>query len=137
MDAAARVRQEYYDLQAFLNQAHGLFPDAFSEWPIQDVGLAGASIGSSSFPHQTSENRPSKALKPDSRLRSSDYAEWVLKVHGTLHLSEILKRMREEGWRGNASDGTASKTLFNVLASKPDRFTNLGKNLWKLREKGD
>jgi hypothetical protein len=69
------------------------------------------------------------------RFCTSDFAEWVLKVHGPLHIREIMRHMREEGWQGNRDENKAEITLFNVMASHKDRFENLGKNLWGLTKK--
>jgi hypothetical protein len=124
MDKAASVRQEYYDLEAFLNQAHKLFPDVFDEWPLP--GMLGP---------PSAATPPDASQKPLGHLQTSDYAEWVMRVHGPLHIREIVKRMREEGWAGNPSDTVAAKTVFNILANKPDRFRNSGKNIWALVEK--
>jgi hypothetical protein len=49
---------------------------------------------------------------------------------------DIVKRLREEAWEGNKDDTKAKKTVFNVMASKPDRFTNYGKNIWGLAKTG-
>jgi hypothetical protein len=127
MDNAAKVRQEYYDLELFLKQAHQLFPDAFDVWPLPDMASASGNI----------EVRlaDSMAREPAGTLRTSDFVEWVLKVHGRLHIMDIVKRMREEGREVNKDDTKAKKTVFNVMASKPDRFTNYGRNIWGLAEK--
>jgi hypothetical protein len=125
MAKAASVRQEYYTLDAFLTQAHTLFPEAFDEWPIPDITLI----------QPPPADLTHKPQKPFGKLRTSDYAEWVLKVHGQLHIRDLVKRMREEGWTGNKDDAKAEKTLFNIMADKEDRFQNFGKNVWGLATK--
>jgi hypothetical protein len=135
MGRAAQVRQEYHDLEAFLRQAHHLFPDAFDEWPLP--GLDGVPLVPVNR-KMSSSIAPSEAPQKQrvgGKLRTSDIAEWVLKVHGPLHIREIMRRMRDQGWARNRDDIKAEKTLFNVMASHADRFTNKGKNVWGLAAK--
>ena len=138
MADAAKVRQEYYDLQSFLRQAHNLFPDAFELWPLP--GMDGSPPGNIQV--QVSDKVQiddgvavdSKSGGLPTKRGTSDYAEWALKVHGSMHIRDILRRMRDEGWKGNPDDAIAKKTLFNVMNSHKDTFENQGRNVWALKK---
>jgi hypothetical protein len=131
MAEAARVRQEYYDLEAFLTQAHHLFPDAFDVWPLP--GMA----GTSTTPHlevrvsEGLELKDAVTMRRTEDWKTPDYAAWVLRVHGSMHTRDLVRTMRSEGWSGNADDRIAEKTVYNVLSNHPDRFRNRGSSVWE------
>ena len=55
-----------------------------------------------------------------------------MRVYGRLHVREVVKRMRGEGWVGNPDDRIAAKSIFNVMSSHKDLFRNVGDNFWEL-----
>jgi hypothetical protein len=134
MARADEVRDEYLQLRSFLMQAYQLFPDAFDEPPVPVSGVRPTATATSPPATPTTPAGPVgwKPPKPPGKLRTSDFAAWVLTVHGRLHIREILKRMLEEGWSGNPDGKKAEKTLFNTMASHKNRFRNVGNNFWEL-----
>jgi hypothetical protein len=125
---ADAIRPEYYQLNTFLLQAYQLYPGAFDEPPELIGGTPKPPVP---VPDSTQDGRE-LTNKPTSGLKTSDFAAWVLKVYGRMHIRELLKRMLAEGWNANPDVTKAEKTLFNTLAGHKQRFRNVGRNTWEL-----
>ena len=67
------------------------------------------------------------------RGQTGDVAYSVLRT-GTMHMADLLKKMRASGWPGTGDDKKDTKAIYVALRRQPDRFVNIGKNTWKVSE---
>jgi hypothetical protein len=99
-----RAKQERAILEEFLKKAEVLFPLPEAAGP--------------------------KFRKSSGKSPLSFYAEKVLRGSGKLHVSDLMDRMRKEGWVSTGDDRKDMKNVVNSLS--PKRFVNLGANVWDL-----
>jgi hypothetical protein len=142
IEKARSVEQEYSQLKVFLSQAYDFMPESFPEGPlpgtpqfnVQHQPLYTTAPTSSGGINRRAFGTPTIQGGAPVRVMLSDAAAFVLKRDGAVHLKELLKKVRDEGWTGSGDDSKDEKTLYNSMSAKPHRFENTGKNIWKLAE---
>ena len=101
--------------------------DRLEEWIKTGESLFSGLVTNSEFP--TFVIREKVKFNP-----TSEMAEKVLKDTGKLHMSVLIKRMREEGWVSTGDDRGDMKNVHACLSKNTKKFEKVGRNLWNLRQ---
>jgi hypothetical protein len=68
------------------------------------------------------------------KVRTAEVAHKVLRTDGRLHMGELLKRVREEGWAGSGNDTTDKNRLYVAMHRLPKVFKSHGGGRWSVKE---
>ena len=118
LEAAEAVRPEWKQLQEFLAMAERLFPKE----------LGG---GSPSAPAKEPQPEIHQGVNGNAGT-IADRAERILRGRERLPLKDLFEEMRVAGWQATGIERNDLNNLRNTLASKKDRFENIGRNTWRL-----
>ncbi len=122
IEEAERIRPRWSRLREFLDMAQSL---------SQPEATAGEESAAPSAVTAISSH-PTGSLKD---LSIADAAELALKDQPEgMHLRKLTTRMQQLGWNGSGNQNTDMESIRKSLRRKrkPERFRNLGGNVWTL-----
>ena len=93
--------------------------------------------GTESPPSSASVQLPKTPTPNGNRLGvpyTLDYAEKILKAKGaSLHLDEIVKIARKQGWEGSGDDSKDRERFYSTMHRHPDKFKKTAPLTWSLK----